>query len=178
MSTKQAFASSLTLHSTIVGPPAKCAHRAAFRVPGHSRLCLRMGKAADSESNSAREIKNFLTQVRAPLLQEQGAPVRLPRFPGCTAGLVSKHAHRWQRAVQTLIFILDTGRDEITADWLEDWRNHTGVKRYHGWGALQLDWDDYVAELLREPPATVTPPSTHLRLPPSSCYHVHDAFRF
>jgi hypothetical protein len=36
-----------------------------------------------------------------------------------------------QRALQNLVFILATlGRDEITADWLEAWQGHEGIR--HG----------------------------------------------
>ena len=53
-----------------------------------------------------------------------------------------------QRAVQTLLFLLRTGRDEVTANWLHRFLNHTGMEHFHGTRGLKVPWDDYVAQLL------------------------------
>lgn len=61
-----------------------------------------------------------------------------------------------QRALQTAIFQLaDLGRDEITANWIEGWAGHEGIRRYHGLNGLKLHWRDYLSKLTAAPPETV-----------------------
>ena len=42
-------------------------------------------------------------------------------------------------------------RDQITADWLEGWRGHEGIKHYHGLSGLHMGGRALIAELLRTP---------------------------
>lgn len=61
-----------------------------------------------------------------------------------------------QRALQTVLFQLaDLGRDEITANWIESWEGHEGVRMYHGLSGLRLHWREYLSKLTQAPPETV-----------------------
>ena len=57
-----------------------------------------------------------------------------------------------QRALQNLVFILATlGRDEITADWLEAWQGHEGIRHYHGTSGLHIGGRAFITKLMRTP---------------------------
>jgi hypothetical protein len=57
-----------------------------------------------------------------------------------------------QRAYQNLIFLLGTlGRDTITADWLEGFHGHDGIRHYHGLNGLHLGGHEFLAKLLTTP---------------------------
>ena len=53
-----------------------------------------------------------------------------------------------QRSVQTLLFLLRTGRDEVTANWVHRFLGHQGMEQFHGTRGLKVSWDEYVIRLL------------------------------
>lgn len=57
-----------------------------------------------------------------------------------------------QRAYQNLIFLLGTlGRDTITANWLEGFQGHDGIRHYHGLYGLHCGGHDFLGKLLTTP---------------------------
>lgn len=90
------------------------------------------------------------------------AAVRTPLVPQCSATGGSGHLSvpkeseiktlLTQRAYQNLIFLLGTlGRDTITADWLEGFGGHDGIRHYHGLNGLHQSGHEFMANLLTSP---------------------------
>mmetsp|Transcript_13365 Transcript_13365/g.19261 ORF Transcript_13365/g.19261 Transcript_13365/m.19261 type:complete len:341 (-) Transcript_13365:74-1096(-) len=61
-----------------------------------------------------------------------------------------------QRSLQTLLFYLEQCRDVPSFRFLEGFKDHEGIFRYHGFNGLRVHWDEYLTELLREPKRTIT----------------------
>lgn len=60
-----------------------------------------------------------------------------------------------QRAVQSLIFLLRTNRDEITANWLGRFAGHEGIELFHGTRGLKVPGNEYVAALFNADTETI-----------------------
>lgn len=61
-----------------------------------------------------------------------------------------------QRALQTELELLHIARDEVTANWLEAWKGHEGIRNYNGLHGLHMGGRAYLVELLRTPNEEVT----------------------
>ena len=61
-----------------------------------------------------------------------------------------------QRAAQTLMQYYAFGRDTVRRDWLENWRDHRGLRRFHGHGGLPVPAAEYARGLLVAPPEEIT----------------------
>lgn len=91
--------------------------------------------------------------VCAPNLRTSTKGVSLCRLAMADAAKESEiKTFLTQRSYQNLIFLLaDLGRDQITADWLEAWEGHEGIRHYHGLNGLHVGGRDFLNKLLRAP---------------------------
>lgn len=60
-----------------------------------------------------------------------------------------------QRSVQQVMFCARVLRDETTTRWLEAFLGHEGLDDLHHCDALRVPSDEYITQLLNEPPVTL-----------------------
>jgi len=156
----------------LVAAALGCAPAAAFVQPVHTRAALGAARARAQRPASAGS-RLALASARSHLAPAGGvfvaagarcrrglAPLRATGgadTPGDPAvfnrqpGESEIKTLLTQRALQNLISLLLLQRDQITADWLEAFQGHEGIRRYHGLSGLHMGGRAYLAQLLRTP---------------------------
>jgi len=61
-----------------------------------------------------------------------------------------------QRAVQTYLTTIEQVGERSDFDFIEGYHEHHGLSQVHGYGALRVEWHEYLSGMLRMPEQTIT----------------------